>query len=228
MSFYRGPRIVTSGMVFYADAADKNSYPGSGTSMLDLSGYRNNGTLTNGPTFDSSGGGTLVYDGTDDYVDLGVGAGTLDQLSNVITVQAMIYTGLPNSRMTIYSTGYTGAGLMFGTSANTPGGLEVYYPSVFVAYTNGSLLSANTWHHVAYTRNGTGSGTHAFYVNGVSQTLASDTASNFGTISTNKYIGLRSGVMWNGRISSLSVYNRALSATEMLQNFNALKKRFGI
>jgi hypothetical protein len=198
--------------------------------MLDLSGYGNNGTLVNGPTFDpSGGGGSITYDGTDDYVDLGVGAGTLDQLSNVLTVQAMIYTGFPNNRMTIYSTGYTGYGIMFGTSANTPGGLEVYFPSVYIAYTAGSLLTTNAWHHVAYTRNGTGAGTHAFYVNGQSRAVAGgQTDSNFGTISTNKYIGFRSGVMWNGKISSLSVYNRALTAAEIQQNFNALRGRFGI
>lgn len=228
MSLQRGPRIITSGLVLHVDPADRNSYAGSGTLLSDLSGNNNNGTLTNGPTFNTSSEGSLVYDGTDDYVDLGAGVGTLDQLSNVLTVQAMIYTGFPNSRMTIYSTGYTGTGLMFGTSANTPGGLEVYYPSVFVAYTNGSLLSANTWHHVAYTRNGTGAGTHAFYVNGVPQALTSDTASNFSTISTNKYIGLRSGVMWNGRISCLSVYNRPLAADEISRNFNAIRKRFTI
>lgn len=196
----------------------------TGGGWADMSNNSNHGELLNGTR---EGAGWLTFDGTDDYVDLGVGAGTLDQLSNIVTVQAMIYTGFPNNRMTIYSTGYTGVGLMFGTSA-VAGGLEVYYPSVFVAYTNGSLLSANTWYHVAYTRSGTGAGTHAFYINGVSQALALDGASNFGTISTNKYIGLRTGVMWNGRISCVSVYNRALSAAEVLSNFNALRGRFGI
>lgn len=228
MSFYRGPRIVTSGLVLHVDAADRNSYIGSGTSLRDLSGANNNGTLTNGPTFSTDKNGAIVFDGADDYVDLGAGAGTLDQLSNVITIQAMINTSVPNNRLTIYSTGYTGQGIMFGTSGPTPGGLEIYYPSVFVAYTAGNLISANTWHHVAYTRSGTGAGTHAFYVNGVSQSLSLDTASNFAAISTNKYIGYRAGVLYNGSIACMSIYNRALAQQEISQNFNAVRGRFNI
>lgn len=228
MAQYFSPKTVTSGLVLYVDAGNLKSYRGSGTSFSDMSGAANNGTLTNGPTFSSTSGGAIVFDGVDDYVDLGTGSGTLDQLSNVITIQAMINTAYPTNRMTIYSTGYTGQGIMFGTSANTPGGLEVYYPSWYVAYTAGSLLTANTWYHVAYTRSGTGSGTHKFYVNGVSQALSSDTSANFSAISTTKYIGYRSGVMYNGSIACLSVYNRPLAPDEILQNFNAIRGRFNI
>jgi len=63
--------IVTSGLVFYVSAAESTSYPGSGTTWTDISTNSNNGTLTNGPTFDSGDGGSIVFDGTDDYVELG-------------------------------------------------------------------------------------------------------------------------------------------------------------
>jgi len=69
MSYSNGPTIVTDGLVLALDAADKNSYPGSGTTWNDLAGS-NNGTLTNGPTFDSGNGGSIVFDGVDDYVNL--------------------------------------------------------------------------------------------------------------------------------------------------------------
>ena len=66
MSVSNGPSIVTSGLVLSLDAADKNSYPGSGTTWADLSGNTNNGTLTNGPTFSSANQGSIVFDGVDD------------------------------------------------------------------------------------------------------------------------------------------------------------------
>lgn len=193
---------------------------GSGIYANDTSGLKNIGTLTgaNGLPVWSNGklGKALNFDGVDDYVDVGVGTGSLDQLGNVFTISAWIKTPTPNSRMTIFSTGYSGAGPVFGTSANTPGGLEIYYPGIYVAYTVGSLLNANTWYHVVYTRSGTGAGTHTFYINGVSQTLSSDTASNFTDTSVNKYIGYRSGVMFYGQIDEVRVYNRALTAAEVL------------
>ena len=67
MALHHSPRIVTSGLVLALDAADRNSYPGSGTTWTDLSGNANNGTLTNGPTFNSANGGSIVFDGTNDF-----------------------------------------------------------------------------------------------------------------------------------------------------------------
>ena len=63
--------IITDGLVLYVDAGNTDSYPGSGTTWTDISTNSNNGTLTNGPTFDSGDGGSIVFDGTDDYVDFG-------------------------------------------------------------------------------------------------------------------------------------------------------------
>jgi len=64
------PRIVTDGLVLALDAGNTKSYPGSGTTWTDLSGNGNTGTLTNGPTFDSANGGSIVFDGTNDYVQV--------------------------------------------------------------------------------------------------------------------------------------------------------------
>ena len=68
MATFDGPKITTSGLILSLDAADKTSYPGSGTSWKDLSGNDNNGTLTNGPTFSAANRGNIVFDGVDDYV----------------------------------------------------------------------------------------------------------------------------------------------------------------
>ena len=64
------PSIVTSGLVLNLDAANMKSYPRSGTTWRDLSGLGNNGTLTNGPTFNSQNGGSIVFDGVDDYASI--------------------------------------------------------------------------------------------------------------------------------------------------------------
>jgi hypothetical protein len=64
---YAFGKIVTNGLVLALDAADKNSYPGSGTTWRDMSGNNSNSTLTNSPTFNSANGGSIVFDGVDDY-----------------------------------------------------------------------------------------------------------------------------------------------------------------
>ena len=66
-----GPNIVEDGLVLALDAGNTKSYPGSGTTWTDLSGKGNNGTLTNGPTFDSGNGGAIFFDGGNDYVTTG-------------------------------------------------------------------------------------------------------------------------------------------------------------
>ena len=229
MAFIHSPKVVTDGLVLYVDAANRNSYSGTGTTWTDISGTGNNGTLTNGPTFSNTNGGNIVFDGVDDYVDLGTGS-SLVNLTNNITVEAWIKTSFPTSRLTIYGNGYSGTGMMFGTSANTPGGLEVYYPTIYVAYSTAGVLQSNVWQHVVYTRNGAGLNTHTFYINSISQTVTqtANGGDSWGTSGTNRYIGLRSGVMFNGSIEITRVYNRALTATEVLRNYNATKTRFGL
>jgi hypothetical protein len=67
MAFNYSPKIVTDGLVLYLDAANPKSYPGTGTAWNDISRGGNNGTLVNGPTFDSTNGGSIVFDGVNDY-----------------------------------------------------------------------------------------------------------------------------------------------------------------
>ncbi len=229
MSRHYGPKIVTDGLVLYLDAGNVKSYPRTGTVWTDLSGNSNHGELTNGPTFSSTNGGSMVFDGSDDYVDCGVGIGSLDQISNIFTITSFIKTPSPTSRLTIFSMNYN-SGVEFGTSANTPGGLEVYSPGVYFSYTIENLLQPNIWYQVTYTRSGIGSGTHKFYINASLCTLSLDTANNFSTSSSIKYIGTRSpnNVMFIGNIALTQIYNRALTQAEILQNYNATKGRFGL
>ena len=201
-------------------------------SIIDLSGNDDNGLLGAGtvaymPAYDYYNKGSLRFDGSDDYVDLGTNA-ALTSLTNNITVEAWIKIPISTNRYTIYGNGYSGTGMMFGTSANTPGGLEVYYPSIYVAYSTAGVLQPDVWQHVVYTRNGSGLNTHAFYINGVSQTVTqtANGGDSWGTSGTNRYLGLRGGVMFNGQMSSVKVYSRALNAAEIAQNYEAQKSRF--
>jgi hypothetical protein len=86
--FHYSPKIVTDGLVLYLDAANTRSYPGTGTTWSDLSRGGNNGSLINGPTFNSANGGSIVFDGSNDYVD----CGNIDDIKNASQVSISIWT----------------------------------------------------------------------------------------------------------------------------------------
>lgn len=87
MGFYRGPHIVTDGLVLALDAANPTSYPGSGTTWRDLSGNNNSGSLVNGPTFNSVNGGSIVFDGSNDYVNIPYAGNTSNSFTFTIVMK---------------------------------------------------------------------------------------------------------------------------------------------
>jgi hypothetical protein len=218
------------------DAANKRSYPGTGTTWTDLSGNSNNGTLTNGPTFSNVNGGSIVFDGTNDYVDT-VNTGTTFQFANVtFTVSLWIKTSATSG--VIISKGATAstAGWMFqfdsaGTvSGTTKGsdGTNTYNRSSTATVNN------NTWRNIVavYTTNTTtlGSNTTSIYIDGV---LSNGTGTLGGlvyaTTTDTIQIGRRpTGAYWSGSVSNIQIYNRELTASEVLRNYNAVKSRFGL
>ena len=103
MSAQTGPTIIKDGLVLALDAADLGSYPGAGTVWSDLSGNTNNGTLTNGPTFDANNGGSVVFDGVDDYALLGSSV----TLGNTFTINTFVKLAGSNTN-----------GVIIGTNAN--------------------------------------------------------------------------------------------------------------
>ncbi len=222
MALNRGPRIVTSGLVLCLDAANKNSYKGSGTSWLDLSGNNNTGTLTNTPTFSNTNGGNFTFNGTTQYVDCGSSA-TLQ--INVGTISAWIKTTTndANYRAIICLQGNYG---LFVKS------------SVLITYDWGNNIDRATatnvidgnWKNVVMTFSnnvGTPSNNAILYVNGVSVLT---TTTKFLSNSSNLLFGYGNSVnqYFNGSISNGLIYNRVLTAAEVLQNFNAVRRRFGI
>jgi hypothetical protein len=225
MAIYRGPNIVRSGLVLALDAADKNSYPGTGTTWRDLSGNNNTGTLTNGPTFSGANLGTIVFDGVDDYSSVA----TSGLVSSVISMDIWFnvnsskqYSALIGSNVTEKYEMLIKAGGAIEVSLST---------NNYMQYNN--ILSLNTWTNIVVTAV---SGTQwKMYKNGAdlgSPTLYVGTWQVSGASISNFDLGrIRNDVAtfaYSGNISTVRIYNRALSATEVLQNYNATKTRFGL
>jgi len=237
MAFFRGPNIVTDELVLALDAASPRSYPGSGTVWNDLVGS-NNGTLTNNPTFDSGNGGSIVFDGTDDYVN---GPATNSVIGNNranITLSAWVkITGTSAAylfnckRSTGFST-LVGLTANYNTSgANQAGVLGALVRRVddsthaWYAY-DGDYDNDGIWHNVVFTATET---TNTLYIDGIlrdTDNLGIQLASgNTGPITVGSF-GTSSWT--NGNIACVKLYTRDLSADEVLQNYNALKSRFGL
>jgi len=227
------PRITTSGLVLCLDAGNRRSYPGSGTTWTDLSGNGNNGTLTNGPTFSSTEGGSIVFDSVNDYA-LVTSSASIPTGASARTLSIWFYTNSTSWADYVNSLFYYGSGntgQSFGIDMNP-------YPAIefFTWGGAGRDLIFNTtfaqvgWKNLTITYGG--STTCLIYENAVlTQTFNMSVSLN--TTSSDVYIGavnpsVLAGAYYDGRISSVSLYNRALSATEITQNFNATRGRYGI
>ena len=231
--YANGPKIVTDGLVLCLDAANSKSYPGTGTAWNDLSGNGNNGTFGSGtaaPTFSSGNGGSLVFDGSNDYGD----AGSITPNIGDFTV-GFIYQltgaggrgGLFERRSLLpfngFSLGQGGA----GNWATTVSGTSNFNNSVSVYFTYPSL---NTWYYdVAVYSSGN---TLTNYRNGTF--VSSSTGVSQGNLSTQ---GTRTNFLIANRDNATSLpckvalvncYNRALTPQEIQQNYNALKGRYGL
>lgn len=221
MAFSNGPTIVTNGLVLALDAADPNSYPGSGNTWYDLSGNGYNGTLINGPTFSSVNGGAIVFNGTNNYIDTGKTATQLGVYNANYTFDAWVYP-----------TNFTGDRTMFGTDTQAVReGLHlvfrsgIIYQGHYSADIQAGTGTLNAWNNICYTYTQS-SGLASIYKNGILQ--GSGTIASFiGT--TNILIGRSlGGGYFIGNGSNYKIYNRVLSSSEVQQNYNALKSRFGI
>jgi len=232
-----GPKIVTSGLVLCLDAADKKSYSGSGTAWNDLSGNNRNGTLTNGPTFSSANGGSVAFNGTNAYVAMPSGSlrsytGTRSSASVWFktaissSTRQVIFgdwdsTGsLETARLELTAYGSPSSGKVGGAINYKAGDSQVPVDST-------TTISTNVWYNVVLQYNGTST---ELYLNGILE--GSKNTSETGGNSTGQFAIARAGnfhaLFLNGSIANVIIYNRALSATEVLQNFNATRGRFGI
>lgn len=213
MSVYAGPNIIDSGLVIALDAGNAKSYPGSGTTWTNIGGSGNNGTLVNAPTYDTTNGGRFLFNGTNQYVT-----------SSFATTagQAITYIGW------LYSTETTATYRNFVDSVsanpmiwwNTSGQIE-FDAAQFTT----TPVYRDQWVQVALSKP-SGSSVASYYVNG---SLAGTGGTAYSTAAvTPTWFNRAAAQTWKGYSSNYQVYNRALSATEILQNFNALRSRFSI
>jgi hypothetical protein len=239
---WRGPNIVKDGLVLYLDAGSPNSYINgiSGISWKDISGNSNNGTLTNGPTFDSGNGGSIVFDGVDDVTDFG---DILDMGTNSITINTWIkLPTTPNPDAYILSKSRAGAqnyrygffltnSRKLGFFIQGNGGLDIFPNG------NSNLIS-NLW-YMATVVVDRGS-TIKIYLNSILETLTGNaTISQWNGLDFQSNNPFRVGsytafnntsltALFKGNIALTQMYNRVLSDTEILQNYNVTKTRFGL
>ena len=230
--------VITTGLILYLDAGDSSSYPGSGTTWYDLSGSGNDGTLTNGPTYSSADGGAIVFDGDNDYVDFGT-----ITTSNPLQMNSPSGGGLTISWWGTFdgsgddyqrifdksngTNGSNGWAIFLGLSGNY--NLRVGSGGVGFEVTTTQVGSTGTWENWCFTWN---SSTNAWvvYLNG-SQDNSGTQTYNIPSVETNARIGSwnhSTGREYNGKIANMLIYDRVLTSTEVQQNFDALKGRYGL
>jgi hypothetical protein len=226
MSFANGGKIVTNGLVLALDASDRLSYPGSGTTWTDISGNGYNGTLTNGPTFSSGNGGSITFDGSDDFVSL---TGTIN-LGNTFTILAWIKPStLAGGDYIVYGTDANGNDNWFGINGNAVNLFATQASDVNnFTISGGSITSTSIWYFIGCTINVS---TAKVYLNAVEQNSTTRAFTIGSWNSATNSIGRRGSInqrYFPGNIASVQAYNRVLTTTEMLINYNASKSRFGL
>ena len=266
MAFNYSPKIVTDGLVLYLDAANTKSYPSTGTTWTDISRSRFNGALTNGPTFNSSNGGSIVFDGTNDYATLGnilndVIAGNtpkytfsvwikFNALANNINYVLFNKVGDTTFSETQRQLGYVVRNL----TASSYNGFQfesIQYNTLDTSTfrlirTVGTGLTTNVIYNLVGTFDSSidtndGLDRVNLYINSVVQskiisftagTLSNTFAAGTARLAVGAQIGTNPGNTpqgpFNGSMYNIQFYNRVLSATEIRQNYNATKTRFGL
>ena len=221
--------IVTSGLRLYLDAGITASYPGTGITWTDLSGNGVNGTLINGPTFSSADGGSIVCDGTNDYITLGssfsgTSAGTISfwiKLTNTITTGYAL-NQRPWGKNGNFECRWGG----FASSSDNQK-LATDINGVVNLHSVQNVWLNTIWYNIAITYNSSTNSSKLFVqsIENVTGTAGDPSAltGNFNIMATSNATG-----PVNGRIAQFLVYNRVLSNAEILQNYDALKSRFGL
>ena len=231
MSFsygWRGPNIVKDGLVLYLDPGSPNSYyDKTSTTIKDISGNGNNGILTNGPVYDTANGGNITFDGSDDFI---LGNDITSLFSNKLyasVVYRLTSSGNYPMVLNVGGSGGVGEGFTIRHNVNT-GQPQLVLSSNGVTNTVDQTISVlNTLVQLGIYYDGS---VMKLYKNGVYTGNSSVASGNiqFGT-SPRYRVGARAdGFYFGGRVYNVQIYNKALSDSEILQNFNVTKARFGL
>lgn len=230
MASSAGPDIVEDGLVLCLDAASKRSYTGAGTTWTDLTD-NNNGALTNGPTFDSANGGSMGFDGTNDYVDFGSnvmfksgGGWTVESWVRPDAVSSGPYNFIGSASINYNSWYWCVYDSKLAMWDLSPGNLWKY---------GNTTLSTGQWYHAVLVSDPDNT-SYYIYLNGEDDMSSGWSAYN-GSWQSSKsslavaYLGRGSASQaryWDGQMSSMRFYNKALTHNEIKQNYNATRGRF--
>jgi hypothetical protein len=216
------PKIVTNGLVLNLDAGNGKSYSGAGTNWIDLTKNKFNATIV-GPTYSSLNGGGFVF--STNYISLP----NQFSFSGQFTFESWVYLTSSVTNNIIYcsqSSNIAGCIALLCNASNAPF-LSDYNGATRITTTHQSSLSLNTWNHIVGTRNA--SNVYIVYLNGIPS--ITNNSSALSITSQDARLGINpaaSSEKWTGNISSFKIYNKSLSAAEVLQNYNAAKGRFGL
>lgn len=239
MGIFYNSRIVKDGLVLCLDAANRKSYPGTGTTWFDISGNQKNFVLTNGPLFQSSNKGSIYFDGMDDYASI-----VYNDIFNGATFSIWFKTNNTTSYIPIMNKGYLTASPTTnnGIVAATPG----WSTSTILIFLNNSTGSSKThldasitqdirdnkWHNLIITYNYDGAvSTLKSYLDGNLRNTSTlnENRNDFFNLTQDFYIGsINASLSWDGQISQFLMYNKALSNNEIIQNYNALRGRYDL
>lgn len=216
-----GIDIVRSGLTLHVDAASPRSYSGTGTAWNDLSEKKNNATLINGPTYSN---GVLTFDGSNDYAE----AASVNSFSGMPGLSLCMWViinsgyGTMISKTEVAGTTYD---FVYYAGVSTLGQRMFINSDANPYYNSNTYLTPYTWTFISMCYSGS---KIDFYLNGQSVFTS---ASSIGTVNNNHSlvrIGNFKAEYLNGKSSAVYIYNRYLSSTEILQNYNATKSRHGL
>ena len=226
--FTNNPRIVTDGLVLCLDANATSSYPGSGTTWYDISGNGYNFTLTNGTSYSSDANGSFYFDGTDDSIQGSSNTNTrLANTIQTISIFAYIRSVGPNTYAEIYHVGGNGYHLVKWMPSGVSIAINTNFYSNVISVSN----AYNEWMDITCVIDWSND-IFKLYKNGsfVNSTGIVPTTYAYGNptvvaIGDNNSTG-NTGDFLKGSIGPVRIYNRELTASEVLQNYNAQKSRF--
>jgi hypothetical protein len=230
--------IVTDGLIFNLDVGFTPSYSRSGTTWYNLNGSIN-GSLTNGPTFNSDYGGNVIFDGANDYITT-----TFKTQDHFTNGQSFTISSFFKLRTSTYAKGFMGT-QNYQSVPNSGGFGVVFFPTnkmgIFLTKSNGDGTQTtyqgicpidyllNQWWNYTITFS---DGTLTAYSNAVVGNTDYSSSYTWSTSAINMLISASTQGGWGSYIpmdlGTFSIYNRALSAAEVLQNYNAQKGRFGL
>ena len=216
--------IITDGLQLYLDAGNASSYPGSGTTWTDLSGNGRDGTLTGGPTYDSANGGSIVFDGSNDYVQCS-GSFTTTAATFIVWMKRGIFADQYDG--ILFSRGTNTTGIHFQSSSN----LAYTWNDAANTYGWGSGLVIPTSEWAMCAVSVTSSAATAYlYKTGNSITSATNTVTHGSTTLDDIKVAKDDGNesrLYLGNIAQALIYNRALTQAELTANYNVDKARYG-